>query len=140
MNLNEPDQALRATATTTADGGITVSSTGVTTLPALVDLSIPQGRNWTLYVTWQKNDMPMTLTGGTAQFVARTVQGGTALLDLSAGAGVTLGAAYATITRSAAQTAALSFVRARYHFNVTVGGTVVPLLEGFLDLDKSVMV
>lgn len=139
MNLNDPAVTLTATVTSTGDGGITVSTTGVTTSPASLDLSIPQGRDWSLYVTWKKNDMPVNLSGGTAQFVARTVQGGTALLDLSSGSGITLGATYAKISRTAAQTSALSFVRARYNYNVTVAGTVIPLLEGFVDLEKSVM-
>jgi len=138
--MNDADMTLRATVSLSGDGGITVTTTGVTQLPGELNLRIPQGRDWDCYVTWYKGDKPVNMVGGTAQFVVRTVQGGTALLDLSGGAGITLDSRYMNINRTAAQTAALSFVRGRYNLNVTVGGHVLPLLEGFVDLDKSVMV
>lgn len=138
--MNDADMNLRASVSISGDGGITVTTTGVTQLPAELNLRIPQGRDWDCYVTWYKGDKPVVMTGGTAQFVVRAVQGGTALLDLSGGAGIVMDARYMNITRTGAQTAALSFVRAKYNLNVTVGGHVIPLLEGFVDLDKSVMV
>lgn len=141
--MNEHDADLRATVTTDPQTGVTVTSTGVTIYPGEMDFRIPQGRQWSMYVTWNhKGQVVDTSSGYTAQFVAREVQGGTALLDLSESAGITLGASYITISRSAAQTAALSFVRAAYNLNVTqTSGTVTTaLLKGFVDLDKSVMV
>jgi hypothetical protein len=134
--MNEHDADFRATVVSSPTGGVSVTTTGVTIYPARFNVRIPQGRNWSLYVSWTFSDSPMTLTSYTGQFVARTVQGGTALLDITA----TMGTDYATIARTAAQTAALSFTRGWYNFNVTLGGTVTPLLEGFVDLDKSVMV
>ncbi|MGE0289055.1 MAG: hypothetical protein AB7I42_22980 [Bradyrhizobium sp.] len=139
--MNDHDADLRALLTTDAESGVTVTTTSVSIYPARLNLRIPQGRDWSLYVTWMHKDSQVdTSSGYTAELTARTVQGGTALMSLTNGSGITLGASFITINRTAAQTAALSFVRCWYNLNLILSSVKTPLLEGFIDLDKSVLV
>lgn len=135
--MNDRDD-LKATVTTTPDGGVIVSTTGATTTAGELHLDIPQGATWTLYVTWKRSDMPQSFSGGTATFTARTAPGATALISLTAGSGITLGAQYATVSLTAAETAALAFTQAAYTFHVTLGGVTYPLLTGLVRLRKAV--
>lgn len=139
MSTNDPNAELRASVTVNPDTGVTVTTTGVTLYPGRLDVRIPQGRTWNLYATWIKDGAVVDTSAYTAQFVVRTVQGGSALVNLTNGSGITMGTAYVTVAQGTAATSALAFTRGWYNFNVTTGGTTFPLLEGFADLEKSVM-
>lgn len=118
MNLDD----LRPSVTISSAGGIILESGTATTLPAEIDLVIPQGGTWTQNITWRKANSPVDLSSGyTAVFDARKAQGGTALVALTESSGITLGPADPNIilALTAAQTAALNFVQARYSLVVT---------------------
>lgn len=128
---NDPHAALRATVTADDTTGVQVSTTDVTTEPAAYPLAIAKGQTWDLSVTWLHNGGTVNTVAGTVSLTARTTAGGSAVLSVTGTGG---SAVPMTFAQTAAQTAALDFVRARYVLDYASGGTVTRLLTGAVDL------
>lgn len=108
------------------------------------DWRINQGEDLSKVFTWRdENDALVNLTGYSARLQVRKPKGSsTTLLSLTNGSGITLGgvAGTITITRTAAQTAALDWDgSAHYDLELVSGGNIVTrLLEGQVALSREV--
>ena len=107
------------------------------------NFSIDQGTDFTRVITWKDgSNVLVNLTGYTARLQAREkIADTTTLIDLTVGAGITLGGTLGTITLSmtAVQTTALNFVTGVYNLEMTSpSGKITRLLEGYVRLSKEV--
>lgn len=84
----------------------------------------------------------MDLTGFTARMKIKSKVGGTTILSLTNGSGITLNGVLGTFTIniSAVDTATFSFERAVYDLEMVTSGTVIRLLEGAVFLHPEVTV
>jgi len=102
-------------------------------LPMEYDLDIHQGETKTLTWTWQKNGSAMDISAYSAKLQIRSTPNG-AVLDTrtTSGGGITCSSAgVVVVTWTAAQTAAMNFVRAVYDLYVSsAGGVTTYLLKG----------
>jgi len=146
--MSQYEEQLRATVKLTPAGGVQVSRALSTNLAGYLDLLVPQGKQWSLYVTMflPGSSQPMDLSSGyTAALTARPAPAATAVISLTSSAGITLsngsGGGNITISVLGSATAAYSFVQAGYDLTVTLtSGTVVtPVLTGLVQLEKSVL-
>jgi len=111
-------------------------------------LVIEQGRTMNLLISWEdERGSALNLASGyTAAFQVRSQRGAsTALLSLTQGSGITLGAGVQgspniVVRPTAAQTAALTFSRAWYELAVThtASSTVQRLLQGACQLSRKI--
>jgi hypothetical protein len=105
-------------------------------------LHLEQGATFRLQVTWNAaGGQPINLTGQTAHMQVRTAHDGALLLDLSSGAGLTLGGTAGTvdIVITAAQTSSLTVWRAVYDlYIIPPAGDYTRLLEGPIVIDPTV--
>lgn len=102
------------------------------------NFKVDQGASFTLPITWKDSgDSPIDLTGYTAKFTILD-EDYNALLELTDGSGITLGGAAGTISvaLTAAQTAAFTFVSARYVLEVAISGTETHLLRGVVEVNR----
>lgn len=99
------------------------------------DFTLAQGATFDRTLTYKVGGTAVNLTTYGAQMQARQAfESGTAILDLAAGTGITLGGTAGTIRLqlSATQTAALTPGSYVYDLELTVGSAVTRLLEGRL--------
>jgi hypothetical protein len=98
------------------------------------NLVIEQGADFARTFTWKdENGDEINLTGYSARMKISQVPGGTEIVSLTNGSGITLGGAAGTVAVSiaAAATAAYTFDQALYDLEVVSGGGVVTrLVEG----------
>lgn len=112
-------------------------------MPAIkVNLTIEQGATYDKSWTWKvgKPLLPVDMTSYTGHMQIRpTIDSPTILLDLSTGAGLTLGSdGVVRIFIDAVTTAALSFTKAYYDLEVSSGGVVRRLMQGTVTLAPNV--
>lgn len=104
--------------------------------PGKLDLDLYQGATFSYVLTWEVGGSPVNLTSYTGRLQARTTPDATTpVLSLTTGSGITLGGSAGTITltRTAAQTAALTPGRYVYDLELeSAGGVVTRLVEGEL--------
>ena len=110
---------------------------------AQYNITIEQGATWRLSLTWKDvAGAPIDLTSYTARMQVRQAYGtADALLNLSSGAGITLGPSTGaiTLTASAAQTAAIAARNGVYDLEmVAPDGTVTRLLQGSVTISPEV--
>lgn len=129
----DPPSALRATVTASSTGGVQIATTSVTVEPGVWPLAINKGQTWSLYAKWLQDSGAKDMSAGTVSLTARTASGGSTVLSVTA----TGGTGDVTLALSATETAALSFVRARYVLDYAEAGTVTRLLTGPLDLENA---
>ena len=110
--------------------------------PGKLDLDLYQGATFSYVLTWKVEDVAVNLTSYTGRLQARTTPDATATaLSLTTGSGITLGGSAGTITltRTAAQTAALTPGRYVYDLELeSAGGVVTRLVEGELTIHAEV--
>ena len=110
--------------------------------PGALDLDLYQGATFSYVLTWEVGGDPVNLTSYTARLQARATPDATSTaLSLTTGSGIALGGALGTITltRSAAQTAALTPGRYLYDLELeSAGGVVTRLVEGELTIHPEV--
>lgn len=108
--------------------------------PGTLDLDLYQGATFSYVLTWRTGSpsAAVNLTSYTARMQARTSPDASSpVLSLTTGNGITLGGSAGTITlsRSAAQTAALPAGRYLYDLELeSAGGVVTRLVEGVLTI------
>ncbi len=106
--------------------------------PGALDLDLYQGATWSYVLTWEVDGDPVNLGGYSARLQARTEPDATATaLSITTGSGITLGGSAGTITlsRTPAQTAALTPGRYLYDLELESGGGVVTrLVQGVLTI------
>jgi hypothetical protein len=110
-----------------------------------IDLRIDQGADWSQ--TWTLIDSdgdPVNLTGGTAAFQVREKpadQGGSALLSLTSGSGITLGGTAGTVAVSISDTQSEDLVPydLLYGLEVTVSGVTTRVSGGRLTVSPEVV-
>ena len=115
----------------------------MTTKPGQYDITIIQGATLSLQLTYQDADgVAINLTGYTARLQARTaVDTSAAFLDLTTeNGGITLGGSAGTITisRTAAQTAAMTEQSGVYDLELITGSTVSRILAGNIIVSREV--
>lgn len=116
----------------------------MTTEPAIYNLTIYQGANFSQQFTWtDTNNTPINLTGYTARMHARTsVNAPTPFLNLtSPSGGITLGGSAGTVTvaLTAAATAAIDEVLGVYDLElVAPSGDVTRFLQGTVTISREV--
>ena len=110
--------------------------------PGQLNLKMWQGASWSYTLTWTLSSAPVNLAGYSARLQAReSVNSSSPVLSLTSSDGITLGGAAGTITlsRSAAQTAALPPGRYVYDLELeAANGVVTRLVEGLLSIDPEV--
>lgn len=112
--------------------------------PAKRNLLIFQGGTFTDVITWRAGSPPepVDLTGCSARMQVRAdVTSDEVLLDLSTGAGITLGGATGRVTTHihATDTAALTWAEGVYDLEIEFGdGTVRRLTEGMVRVSPEV--
>jgi len=111
---------------------------------AVYNIEIEQGSTWSQEVIWKNNDnSPVNVTGYSASMQIRTtIASPTSLMDLtSANSKIVVGGVNGkfTITITAAEAAALSWVTAVYDLEIiSPGGTVIRILKGSVTVDPEV--
>lgn len=106
--------------------------------PAKLNLDLWQGASWSYVLTWKTGTpaTPVNLTSYTARLQAReSISDASPAMSLTSGSGIALGgtAGTVTLTRSAAQTAAIPAGRYYYDLEVeSAGGEVTRLAEGII--------
>lgn len=107
-----------------------------------LNITIEQGATWELLLTWTIDDAPVSLAGYSARMQARPNHKATALLlDLTEGAGITLGGEAGTITLALSdeETAALPAGNYVYDLElVSPDEDVTRLVEGSLKISPEV--
>lgn len=104
--------------------------------PGRLDMSCYQGASWDYTLTWQTGGTPVNLSGYTGRMQVRDgYEGGSAIVSLVSGTGVTLGGTAGTILLelTAAQTAAIDATPSGqyvYDLELVSGATVTRLVEG----------
>lgn len=104
--------------------------------PGRLDMSCYQGASWDYTLTWQTGGTPVNLSGYTGRMQVRDgYDGGSAIVSLVSGTGVTLGGTAGTILLelTAAQTAAIDATPSGqyvYDLELVSGATVTRLVEG----------
>jgi hypothetical protein len=112
--------------------------------PGQLDLNMYQGASWDYVLTWRTGDpaAPVNLTSFTARMQAReSANADTTVLSITSGSGIALGgtAGTITLTRSAAETAAIPAGAYRYDLEVeSAAGVVTRLIEGVLTVSREV--
>lgn len=114
-------------------------------MAAIQDFDIDQGSNWTEQLIWKDEALdPVDLTGYTARLqIRRRVGSSVVQLELTTGAGITLGGALGTIDLAitAAQSAALPARQGKrfvYDLEMVNGSNVHRLLQGKLIVSPEV--
>lgn len=139
--MTDIHRELEHTVTASPDAGLIVDTRAASLAPVAYPLTIAAGATWNLYVTWRNApNQPVDLSSGyTAAFTIYDEPGGTALVSLIQGAGITLAASTPTITitRTGAQTALYTWgPRAWYVLTVTLtsGSVTTWLLHGTIEV------
>lgn len=121
--------------------GVRVTTNEGTIAAGRFDFVIDQGADFSLPITWYDTETEgKDLSAYTAKLQGRTAHtDSTPALDLTQASGITLGTGEQNIliTRTAAQTAALSFVTIVYDLVLT-SGTSTRLIEGTITLRRRV--
>ena len=135
--------ALEPHVTASEMSGISVTFGPATIGPGRWPLYIAEGADWTQYVSWfTAPNFPQSLgTGFTAAFVVYDRPGGSVLLTLTDGAGMTLADTVPTITisRTATQTAALPWSQQAWfvlRVTRTNDSAVFPILHGVIEIRR----
>ena len=104
--------------------------------PGRLDMSCYQGASFDYTLTWQTGGTPVNLSGYTARMQVRDgYDGGSAIVSLTSGTGITLGGTAGTIlvALTATQTAAIDATPSGqyvYDLELVSGSTVTRLVEG----------
>ena len=104
--------------------------------PGRLDMDCYQGASFDYTLTWQTGGTPVNLSGYTARMQVRdTYDGGSAVVSLTSGTGITLGGTAGTIlvALTATQTAAIDATPSGqyvYDLELVNGATVTRLVEG----------
>ena len=104
--------------------------------PGLLNLSCYQGASFDYTLTWQTGGTPVNLSGYTARMQVRdSYDGGSAIVNITSGTGITLGGTAGTILLelTATQTAAIDATPSGqyvYDLELVSGSTVTRLVEG----------
>lgn len=139
---NGSAEELRASGLFSVEAGLGITTAETTVTPYRLSnddaIKIPKGGDWRYPVTWyQEGDSPADLTAASATFTVRTEpSGGTLLLALTEGAGITLGSGQGNVLMAlgTAATAALTFARGWAQLTVLKSGRALRLFEGFCDV------
>lgn len=123
--------------------GIYIRRSVTSIKPAWFDFDMMQGQTLSLKLSYTDEQKQIVdLSGYTARWTVRTAWDSTTnLIALTSSDGITLASAEPTITiaRTAAQTAAYTFLRACHTFELIDGSSVVTrLFEGFVTLRREV--
>lgn len=106
------------------------------------DFTIEQGTDVQFVVTYKDDDgNPINLSGYTARMKIKKSIGGTTVLSLTNGSGITLGGALGTVTVDITntQTKAMDFTIAVYDLEIISGASkVTRLLQGSITLSKEI--
>lgn len=110
--------------------------------PGALNLDVFQGATLSYVLTWEIDGAPVNLIGYTARLQARATSDATAVaLAMTSGSGITLGGGAGTValSRSAAETAALTPGRYVYDLELQSGqGEVTRLVQGELIIHAEV--
>jgi hypothetical protein len=104
--------------------------------PGRLDMSCYQGASFDYTLTWQTGGTPVNLSGYTARMQVRDgYDGGSAIVSITSGTGITLGGTAGTIVvaLTATQTAAIDATPSGqyvYDLELVSGATVTRLVEG----------
>lgn len=104
--------------------------------PGRLDMSCYQGASFDYTLTWQTAGTPVNLSGYTARMQVRDgYDGGSAIVSLVSGTGITLGGTAGTIlvALTATETAAIDATPSGqyvYDLELVTGSTVTRLVEG----------
>jgi len=104
--------------------------------PGRLNMNCYQGASFDYTLTWQTGGTPVNLSGYTARMQVRdTYDGGSAIVSISSGTGITLGGTAGTIlvALTATQTAAIDATPSGqyvYDLELVSGSTVTRLVEG----------
>lgn len=113
-------------------------------MSATYDLAIEQGATFARTFTWKdENGAAVDISGYTARMKIKDRVGGSTIVSLTNGSGITLGGAAGTVAilLSATATAAYTFQAAVWDLElVSAGGVVTRLEEGNVILKKEVTV
>ena len=108
--------------------------------PGRYNIAVVSGTTFQLSPQWLVNNLPVDLTGYTADMQVRDVSNNL-ITELSTGNGyavITPATGTVTLTLSATQTAALTVGNYNYGLNLTApGGTVYQILQGAFVLSAS---
>ena len=119
---------------------------GYTMKAGRYDFEVDQGTAFDMIVAYKQEDgSAVDITGYTAKMIVRDYIGGTALLTLTNGSGLTIGNAegFVQVVMTATQTAAFTFNKAVYDLEVYPAGAAadaVKLLRGTITLNKEVTI
>jgi hypothetical protein len=104
--------------------------------PGRLDMDCYQGASFDYTLTWQTGGTPVNLSGYTARMQVRdTYDGGSAVVSITSGTGITLGGTAGTILveLTATQTAAIDATPSGqyvYDLELVSGSSVTRLVEG----------
>jgi hypothetical protein len=104
--------------------------------PGRLDMNCYQGASFDYTLTWQTGGTPVNLSGYTARMQVRdSYDGGSAVVSITSGTGITLGGTAGTIVvaLTATQTAAIDATPSGqyvYDLELVSGSTVTRLVEG----------
>lgn len=101
--------------------------------PARLDLDIYEHATWSKTLTLHTGDSSSAvtdLTGYTATFTVKDTEGGTTLMTLTNGSGVTLGgtAGTITLTRTLSEVTAITWSAGVYELTLTSAGGIADVL------------
>ena len=115
-------------------GELLISLAAGANVPPVYPLTITRGGDWSLRATWMPQaSTPAELEGDAATFTIYDAPGGTALVSLSAGSGITLADGRPTITVAISASTVNAYTwgpRAVYRLAVTTGGATTVILTG----------
>ena len=115
-------------------GELVISLAAGANVPPKYPLVITKGGDWRLLATWMpQSSTPELLSGASATFTIYDAPGGTALVSLSGGSGITLADTRPTITVAISAATLNAYTwgpRAVYRLAVTVSGTTTVILTG----------
>ena len=108
--------------------------------PANFNIVAPQGATFDTTFTFKIDNVPVNLTGYTAEMKLRETPDSDSVIDLANGSGITLGGAAGTIAvvMTATQTAAIPAGAYFYDLKLTQGSTVTRLLQGRFQLSPEI--
>ena len=112
--------------------------------PGRLDMSCYQGASFDYTLTWQTGGTPVNLSGYSARMQVRDgFDGGSAIVNLTSGTGITLGGTAGTIVvaLTPTQTAAIDATPSGqyvYDLELVSGSTVTRLVEGLFTVSPEV--